>query len=62
MTLRLASVFRHVLAQSRRPLTSIREEIGFLRTYLHIEEARFGDRLQVNIDMDPESPRSRCRR
>ena len=54
MTLRLATVFRHVLAQSRRPLTSIREEIEFLRTYLHIEEARFGDRLQVAIEMDPE--------
>jgi two-component system LytT family sensor kinase len=53
MTLRLASVFRHVLAQSRRPLTSMREEIEFLRTYLHIEEARFGDRLQVSIEMDP---------
>src|ERR1041384_1879477 len=54
MTLRLASVFRHVLAQSRRPLTSIREEMDFLRTYLHIEEARFGDRLQVAIEMGPE--------
>ena len=54
MTLRLASVFRHVLAHSSRPLTSIRDEIQFLRTYLYIEEARFGDRLQVEIFMAPE--------
>lgn len=54
MTLRLASVFRHVLAHSSRPLTSIRDEIEFLRTYLYIEEARFGDRLVVEIDMAPE--------
>lgn len=54
MTLRLASVFRHVLAHSCRPLTSIRDEMEFLRTYLYIEEARFGDRLQVEIDMAPE--------
>jgi len=54
MTLRLASVFRHVLAHSSRPLTSIRDEIDFLRTYLYIEEARFGDRLQVEIFMAPE--------
>lgn len=54
MTLRLAQVFRHVLAHSSRPLTSIREEIEFVRTYLFIEEARFGDRLRVEIDVAPE--------
>jgi two-component system LytT family sensor kinase len=51
MTLRLAKVFRHVLTHSSRPLTPIREEIEFLRTYLEIEEARFGNRLQVQIDV-----------
>ncbi len=54
MTLRLAGVFRHVLAHSSRPLTSIRDEMEFLRTYLYIEEARFGDRLQVDFDVAPE--------
>ncbi|HYL75935.1 MAG TPA: histidine kinase [Bryobacteraceae bacterium] len=54
MILRLAEVFRHVLDHSNRPLTSIRDEIEFLRTYLSIEEARFGDRLQVKIDVAPE--------
>ncbi len=54
MTLRLAGVFRHVLANSSRPLTSIRDEIAFLRTYLYIEEVRFGDRLRVELDMAPD--------
>lgn len=54
MTLRLAQVFRHVLAHSSRPMTSIREEIEFVRTYLFIEEARFGDRLRVEINVQPE--------
>jgi two-component system LytT family sensor kinase len=54
MTLRLAEVFRHVLDHAARPLTSIRGEIEFLRTYLYIEEARFGDRLRVEIDVAPE--------
>lgn len=54
MTLRLAQVFRHVLAHSSRPMTSIREEIDFVRTYLFIEEARFGDRLRVEINVQPE--------
>jgi two-component system LytT family sensor kinase len=52
MTLRLASVFRHVLAHSSRPLTCLRDEIEFLRAYLYIEEARFGERLRVEIAVD----------
>jgi two-component system LytT family sensor kinase len=51
MTLRLSKVFRHVLARSSQPLTSVREEMAFLRTYLEIEEARFGTRLQVYIEV-----------
>ena len=58
MTLRLAEVFRHILDHSSRPLTSIRDEIEFLRTYLYIEEARFGDRLRVKIDVAPEVERA----
>lgn len=54
MTMRLARVFRHVLANSSRPLNSLHEEIEFLQTYLEIEEARFGDRLHVEISVDPE--------
>jgi two-component system, LytTR family, sensor kinase len=53
MTLRLARVFRHVLANSARPLISLHEEMEFLETYLQIEEARFGSRLQVRIAVDP---------
>ncbi len=54
MTLRLASVFRHVLAHSSRPLTTVRDEIDFLRAYLSIEEARFGDRLRVKLAVAPD--------
>jgi two-component system LytT family sensor kinase len=53
MTLRLARVFRHVLANSARPLIALHEEIAFLETYLQIEEARFGSRLRVSIAVDP---------
>jgi two-component system LytT family sensor kinase len=48
-------VFRHVLAHSARPLTSVRDELAFLRTYLYIEEVRFGERLQVSIEASPEA-------
>jgi two-component system LytT family sensor kinase len=54
MTLRLAKVFRHVLAHSSRPLALVSDEMEFLRTYLEIEEARFGSRLQIDFDVAPE--------
>jgi two-component system, LytTR family, sensor kinase len=54
MTLRLAKVFRHVLSRSSRPLTTLADEIAFLRTYLEIEEARFGGRLHVDIDVSAD--------
>lgn len=55
MTLRLARTFRYVLAHSSRSLTSIHEEIEFLRTYLQIEAARFGERLKVEFDVSPDA-------
>jgi two-component system LytT family sensor kinase len=53
MTVLLAKVFRHVLMHSDRQLTRVAEEMDFLRTYLRIEEVRFGDRLRVRMDVDP---------
>ncbi len=53
MTERLAEVFRYVLAQSEARLISVREEFDFLQTYLAIEQVRFGERLQVEMTMEP---------
>jgi two-component system, LytTR family, sensor kinase len=55
MTLRLSEVFRYVLAHSNRSLTSVQDELDFLQTYLSIEEVRFRDRLQVEIEAAPET-------
>jgi two-component system LytT family sensor kinase len=55
MTLRLASVFRHVLRQSDRQLISLRDEFEFLRNYALIEQERFGKRLSVNFSLAPEA-------
>ena len=54
MTVLLAKVFRHVLMHSDRQLTRVVEEMDFLRTYLRIEEVRFGPRLRVRMDVAPE--------
>jgi two-component system LytT family sensor kinase len=51
MIIRLAKIFRHVLTYHDRPFSSINEEISFLKTYLEIEKVRFGDRLQVDFDI-----------
>lgn len=53
MTMRLAQVFRHVLSNSSRALVSLQEEIDFVRAYLSIEQARFGERIEVGIELDP---------
>jgi two-component system LytT family sensor kinase len=51
MIIRLAKIFRHVLTHHDRPFSSIKEEISFLKAYLQIEKVRFGERLQVNFDI-----------
>jgi two-component system, LytTR family, sensor kinase len=53
MTVRLSSIFRYVLIHADRPLTSIDEEMEFLRTFLEIEQIRFGERLSVSFEVDP---------
>ena len=53
MTERLADVFRYLLARSDRTLVPVIEEFDFLRTYLEIEQTRFGERLTVQISLDP---------
>jgi two-component system LytT family sensor kinase len=62
MTLRLASVFRHVLAHSSRPLTTVRDEIEFLRAYLYIEEAVSATGCRWRLQWMPRRPAKRCRR
>jgi len=54
MTLRLSSVFRHVLTQSDRQFITLHEEFEFLHNYLDIEQERFGDNLQVRLSINPK--------
>ena len=53
ITMRLASIFRYVLLHADRPFSSLDEEMDFLRTYLDIEQIRFGERLVVEFDLEP---------
>ncbi len=50
---RLAEVFRYALARTETSSISVAEEFDFLRTYLAIEQTRFGERLSVEMEIDP---------
>ncbi|HUB83547.1 MAG TPA: histidine kinase [Bryobacteraceae bacterium] len=49
----LAQVFRYTLRKSEHEWAPLAEEIDFVSAYLRIEQARFGDRLQVAFAVDP---------
>src|ERR1043166_8531922 len=50
---RLADVFRHALTSSGREHTRLADELEFVRAWLAIERARFGDRLRVVEEIEP---------
>ncbi len=49
----LAEVFRYTLRGSQQEWALLRDEMEFVRAYLEIEKARFGERLQVELRSDP---------
>jgi two-component sensor histidine kinase len=51
---RLAEMFRYLLNGSERRLVPLEEELGFVDGYLEIERARFGERLRVTRQVDPD--------
>jgi signal transduction histidine kinase len=48
---RLAEVFRYTLRKSDNEWVRLEEEMEFVEAYLGVEQARFGDRLRVEIDL-----------
>jgi len=54
MTGQLAALMRSSLYQ-QSPLVPLDEELRIARTYLEIEEVRFGDRLEYRFDVEPEA-------
>ncbi|MEX2282651.1 MAG: sensor histidine kinase [Gemmatimonadota bacterium] len=51
----LADVLRRTLDRSRAGSGTVGEEIDYLRAYLAIEQERFGNRLQVNWQIGPDT-------
>jgi signal transduction histidine kinase len=50
---RLADLLRCVLDESNAQEVTLRRELDYVRLYLEIEQARFEDRLRVDIDVAP---------
>ncbi len=51
----LAEVFRYTLTRSEKEWVRFGDEIDFVRAYLEVEKARFGERLSVDIRISDES-------
>jgi hypothetical protein len=56
MVARLGAFLRLTLENSGAQLTTLRQELEFLRLYLDIERVRFKDRLRVGIEMENDGP------
>src|SRR6266567_3920094 len=55
MIARLGDFLRLTLENSDQQLVSLKEETEFLRCYLEIEQVRFGDRLTVGFELEPQT-------
>lgn len=53
LLLRLSDFFRYAVRQDRH-LVEFGQEYFFVRTYLSLEKARYGDRLRIRYDVDPQ--------
>ena len=50
---RLSDLLRLTLDRIGTQHVALKDELDFIEKYLDIERARFGDRLKVNVDVDP---------
>ena len=55
MTVAIADFLRRALQAQHRDLVPLREELDLLDAYLEIERMRFGDRLDVSLEADPNT-------
>lgn len=59
MTERLAECFRYALTRQEKTLSTLEEELLFIRRYLDIEQVRFGSRLTVEMSCDADVAHAR---
>ena len=47
----LSQVYRYVLENADKELVSIEEELDFLKSYIFLQEIRFGQKLKINVSI-----------
>jgi signal transduction histidine kinase len=55
MIVRLSDLLRYTLESTAAQEVPLEEEIAFLERYLEIQQARFGERLTVRRELDPDT-------
>jgi sensor histidine kinase YesM len=50
---KMSDVYRYVLSNRDQKVVSLREELGMIEAYTHLLKERFGEHLQVNVDIPP---------
>jgi LytS/YehU family sensor histidine kinase len=55
MIVQLSDLLRLAIDTKDTQLVTLREELEFTRRYLAIQQLRFGDRLQVRVEVQPEA-------
>jgi two-component system LytT family sensor kinase len=59
MVARLGDFLRVALEGTKRPWTTVAEEMSGLEAYLALQQSRFHDRLQVTLTVDPQALKAR---
>lgn len=55
MLVKLGDLLRSVMDNEEKPLVTLKQELDFVRQYLEIQQIRFGDRLIITWEIEPES-------
>src|SRR4030095_14841243 len=58
MLVGLSDLLRHALEHSSRQEVELREELNFIQLYLNLQQMRFSDRLNIEIDVEPATTRA----
>lgn len=48
----LASVYRYLLRTNDQPLTTLSDELDFIRAYFHLLQMRFGRSIELEVAID----------